>query len=166
VHDDRDLLHRARAGARELVHVARDGDTNGVFDALRRLTGDEGIIGPDTRMIVGQLVSASAQMMLLRVGTPPPDVTYAVDLRDEEEFAVPIDELEPPLRATVRALLAELNGRPEEAGFQLDLALREQTVPTTLDVVVHSLLWTIGLLEWCEAEAQPAPSWLSVESCN
>ncbi|MCE7004501.1 hypothetical protein LWC34_16905 [Kibdelosporangium philippinense] len=164
--DDRDLLHRARAGARELVHVAREGDTNSVFDALHRLTGDSGVVGVETRLIVGQLVSASAQMMLLRVGKPPSDVTYAVDLRDDDEFAVPIDELEPPLRATVRALLAELNGRPEEAGFQLDLALRERSVPTTLDVVVHSLLWTIGLLEWCEEEAQPAPAWLSVESCN
>ncbi|CAM3295659.1 hypothetical protein KIPE111705_00375 [Kibdelosporangium persicum] len=165
--DDRNLLDRARAGARELVHVAREGDTDGVFEALRRLTGHQGVVGPDTRLIVGQLVSASAQMMLLRVGSPPPDVTYAVDLRDDDEFAVPIDELEPPLRATVRALLAELNGRPEEADFQLDLALRERTVPTTLDVVVHSLLWTIGLLEWCEAERQPAPEWLSAGwSCN
>lgn len=159
--DDRELRDRARAGARELVHVAREGDTSGVFEALRRLTEGQGIVGSDTRMIVGQLVSASAEMMLLRVGAPPEDVIYALDLRDDEEFSVPIDELEPPLRATVRALLAELNGRPEEADFQLDLALRDQTVPTTLDVVVHSLLWTIGLLEWCEAEQQPAPEWLT-----
>nr|WP_052478467.1 hypothetical protein [Kibdelosporangium sp. MJ126-NF4]CEL18305.1 hypothetical protein [Kibdelosporangium sp. MJ126-NF4]CTQ97790.1 hypothetical protein [Kibdelosporangium sp. MJ126-NF4] len=161
--DDRDLLGQARAGARELVAVARQGDTAGVFDVLRRLTGDDGIVGSDTRMIVGQLVSASAQMMLMRVGEQAEDVTYAVDLRDDDEFAVPIDELEPPLRATVRALLAELNGRPDEAGFQLDLALYEQTVPTTLDVVVHSLLWTIGLLEWCEAERQTPPAWLDVD---
>ncbi|MBP2326273.1 hypothetical protein JOF56_006658 [Kibdelosporangium banguiense] len=159
--DDRELLDRARAGARELVHVARDGDTDGVFQALRRLTERQGIVGSDTRLIVGQLVSASAEMMLQRVGTAPDEVTYAVDLRDDEQFNVPIDELEPPLRATVRALLAELNGLPDEADFQLDLALREQNVPTTLDVVVHSLLWTIGLLEWCEAEQKPAPEWLS-----
>ena len=143
------------------MHVARDGDTERVFDALRSLTEGQGIVGSDTRMIVGQLVSAAAEMMLTRVGGSPEDVTYAVDLRDDDEFAIPIDELEPPLRATVRALLAELNGLPEEADFQLDLALREQTAPTTLDVVVHSLLWTIGLLEWCEAEQRPAPEWLA-----
>lgn len=165
--DDRELLDRARAGARELVHVARDGDTDNVFASLRKLTEGQGIVGSDTRMIVGQLVSASAEMMLLRVGSAPDDVTYAVDLRDDDEFKVSIDELEPPLRATVRALLAELNGRSEEADFQLDLALREQNVPTTLDVVVHSLLWTIGLLEWCEAEDKPAPEWLaSGRLCN
>ncbi|ONI82820.1 hypothetical protein ALI144C_17250 [Actinosynnema sp. ALI-1.44] len=162
--DDFELLHQARAGARELVTVARQGDTTGVFDVLRKLTGSDDIAGADTRLVVGQLVSASAQMMLLRVGAQPQDVTYAVDLRDDDEFAVPIDELEPPLRATVRALLAQLNGRPDEADFQLDLALCEQTVPTTLDVVVHSLLWTIGLLEWCEAEAQSPPEWLSANS--
>ncbi|ALG09091.1 hypothetical protein [Kibdelosporangium phytohabitans] len=161
--DDFDLLRHARAGARELVTVARQGNTAGVFDVLRKLTGSSDIVGLDTRLIVGQLVCASAQMMLLRVGSQPQDVTYAVDLRDDDEFAVPIDELEPPLRATVRALLAQLNGRPDEADFQLDLALCEQTVPTTLDVVVHSLLWTIGLLEWCEAEQQSPPAWLATD---
>jgi hypothetical protein len=167
VEDDRELLARARAGARELVHVARDGNTEGVFDSLRRLTERQGIVGSDTRMIVGQLVSASAEMMLMRAGSAADDVTYAVDLRDDDEFKVPIDELEPSLRATVRALLAELNGLPDEADFQLELALREQSVPTTLDVVVHSLLWTIGLLEWCEAEDKPAPEWLaSGRLCN
>jgi hypothetical protein len=104
-------------------------------------------------------------MMLLRVGKAPDDVTYAVDLRDEEEFGVPIDELTPPLRATVRALLAELNGQSEDAQFQLGLALGHQTVPTTLDVVVHTLLWTIGLLEWCEEQERPAPEWLSARRC-
>jgi hypothetical protein len=145
------------------VHVARDGDTDSVFHALRRLTEDsagDGCPHAITREIVGQLVAATAQMMLLRVGAPPEEVTYAVDLRDDEEFAVPIDELTPPLRGTVRALLAELNGRPEDAGFQLELALSEQTVSTTLDVLVHTLLWTIGMLEWCETEGRPAPEWL------
>jgi hypothetical protein len=161
--DDRGLLDQARAGVRELVNVARDGDTDSAFHVLRRLTEGSAV---DTRMIVGQLVAASAQMMLLRVGTQPNDVTYAVDLRDDDEFMVPIDELTPPLRATVRALLAELNGCPGEADFQLELALREQTVTTTLDVVVHSLLWTIGLLEWCEAEDKPAPEWLAAHGCS
>jgi hypothetical protein len=157
--EDRELLERAQTGARELVYVAKDGDTEGIYGVLRRVTGDSPG-GPDARLIVGQLVSAAAQMMLLRVGTPPRDVIYAVDLRDDDEFMVPIDELTPPLRATVRALLAELNGEPDDAAFQLDLALCQQTVATTLDVVVHSLLWTIGLLEWCAAEGQPAPEWL------
>jgi len=98
--------------------------------------------------------------MLLRVGCQPDDVTYALDLRDDEEFTVPIDELTPPLRATVRALLAELNGHTADAEYQLELALSERSLTTTLDVVVHALLWTIGLLEWCEATGAPAPEWL------
>jgi hypothetical protein len=159
---DRGLLDRARAGARELVRVTRDGDTDSVFEALRRLT-EEGV---DTRMIVGQLVAAAAEMMLLRVGDQPDDVTYAVDLRDDEEFGVPIDDLAPPLRATVRALLAELNGEPDEADFQLRLALHDHTTTNTLDVVVHSLLWTIGLLEWCETAGRSAPEWLAAHGCT
>ncbi|MET0132310.1 MAG: hypothetical protein ABW215_01815 [Kibdelosporangium sp.] len=162
--EDRELVDRARACARELVHVARDGDTGRVYDTLRDITGPRHDDGTDTRMVVGQLVSASAQMMLLRVDSPPDDVTYAVDLRDNEQFNVPIDDLAPPLRATVRALLAELNGKPAEADFQIDLALGEQSMRGKLDVVVHLLLWTIGLLEWCEAADMPAPKWLTVGS--
>jgi hypothetical protein len=161
--DDRGLLDQARAGVRELVHAARDGDTDSVFHVLRRLTEDSEL---DNRLIVGQLVAATAQMMLLRVGTLPDDVTYAVDLRDNDQFMVPIDELTPPLRATVRALLAELNGRGDDADFQLELALRDQELNTVLDVVVHSLLWTIGLLEWCEDEGKPAPEWLAAHGCS
>ena len=157
--NDRGLVEQARAGVRELVHVARDGDTQSVFDVLRRVTDDTEV---DARLVVGQLVAASAQMMLMRVGRQADDVTYAVDLRDDDEFAVPIDELTPPLRATVRALLAELNGCHEDAEYQLELALREQSLTTTLDVVVHSLLWTIGLVEWCESAGRPAPEWLDV----
>jgi hypothetical protein len=159
--NERQQVERARAGARELVHVAREGDTESVFNVLRRLT--EGAV--DAQEIVGQLVAATAQMMLLRAGDAPEDVTYAIDLRNDEEFGVPIDELTPPLRATVRALLAELNGHSEEAQFQLELALCRQTVPTTLDVVVHCLLWTIGMLEWCEEQDRPAPEWLAVHRC-
>jgi hypothetical protein len=163
--DDRELL-RARASARELVHVARDGDTGRVYDTLRDITGPQHTDGADTRMIVCQLVSASAQMMLLRVDSPADDVTYAVDLRDDEQFNVPIDDLAPPLRATVRALLAELNGQSAEAGFQIDLALDAENMQGKLDVVVHLLLWTIGLLEWCEAADMPAPDWLTVDCRN
>ncbi|GAB3885675.1 hypothetical protein ACFQ1S_16665 [Kibdelosporangium lantanae] len=157
--NDRGLVEQARAGVRELVHVARDGDTQSVFEVLRRVTDDTEV---DTRLVVGQLVAAAAEMMLMRVGKQADDVTYAVDLRDDDEFAVPIDELTPPLRATVRALLAELNGAHADAEYQLELALCEQSLTTTLDVVVHSLLWTIGLLEWCESAGRPAPEWLAV----
>jgi len=155
-------VEQARSGVRELVHVARDGDTQSVFDVLRRVTDHSEV---DTRLVVGQLVAASAQMMLMRVGKQADDVTYAVDLRDDDEFAVPIDELTPPLRATVRALLAELNGCSDDAEYQLELALFEQSLTTTLDVVVHSLLWMIGLLEWCESVGAPAPEWLAVHDC-
>lgn len=163
--EDRQQVERARTGARELVSAARHGDTESVFNVLRRLTEGPGDVQDDVQDIVGQLVAATAQMMLLRVTKPPEDVTYAVDLRDDDEFAVPIDELTPPLRGAVRALLAELNGRSEEARFQLELALCQQTVQTTLDVVVHCLLWTIGLLEWCEEQDQPAPEWLAAHRC-
>lgn len=155
----RGALERARANVRELVSVARDGDQDRVFEELRRAIADGG--GPETRLVVGQLVAATAQMMLLRAGQQPDDVIYAVDLRDDGEAAVPVDDLPPQLRATVRALLAELNDRPEDAEYQLRLALWAQDATAMLDVLVHCMLWTIGMMEWCEAQGLPVPEWLA-----
>ncbi|TCO44250.1 hypothetical protein [Actinocrispum wychmicini] len=156
--DDRGALERARASVRELVSVARGGDKDTVFDLLRQVTGDG---GPDTRLVVGQLVAATAEMMLLRAGGQPEDAIFAVDLRDEGELAVPIDDLPPPLRAAVRALLAALNDQPRDMEYQLDLALHEQSAIAVLDVVVHCVLWTVGLLEWCAGEGVTGPEWLA-----
>jgi len=58
-----------------------------------------------------------------------------------------------------------LNGCPRDAEFQLELALREQSLTTTLDVVVHCLLWVIGLMEWCESVGRDAPEWLTSYDC-
>lgn len=157
-----DDLEHARAGARELVDLARNGDTPAVFEAFRRITREHAQGGHGAEPVIGELVFASAEMMLLRAQYTAEDATFAVDLKDDEQFSVPIDELTPPLRATVRALLAELNGHRDEAWFQVRLALREPDVNATLDVLVHALLWTIGMLEWCVAEDVAVPGWLRV----
>lgn len=153
-------LLRTRARARALVVMARDGDTPGLVDALGRLAGEQAAGGPEVHQVVGELISAAVQMVVLRSGETPAHTLFAVDIRDDEDQAVVIDQLDPPLRATIRCLLAELNGHPEEARFQLGLALRDIDLEATLEVVVHALLWTIGLLEWCEEQGVDAPDWL------
>ena len=54
------------------------------------------------------------------------------------------------MRATIRALLAELNGSPDDASFQLDLAMRGVDHRSGLDTVRRALTMTIGLLHWSE----------------
>jgi hypothetical protein len=153
-------LVRIRIRAKALVTMARDGDTAGLVDALDQLSTERADGGPEPYLVVGELISAAVQMVSLRAGEMPAHTLFAVDIRDDGDEAVAIDNLEPPLRATVRALLAELNGHPEDARFQLELALRDIDVEATLEVVVHALLWTIGMLEWCEEQGVDAPDWL------
>jgi hypothetical protein len=153
-------LVQIRAEARALVAMARDGDITGLVDALDRLIAQRYNGGPGPHLIVGELISAAVQMVSVRAGAVPAHTLFAVDIRDDVDQAVAIDHLEPPLRATIRALLAELNGHPEDARFQLELALRDIDMEATLEVVVHALLWTIGMLEWCEDEGVDAPDWL------
>ncbi|MET0133066.1 MAG: hypothetical protein ABW215_05685 [Kibdelosporangium sp.] len=153
-------LVRTRARARALVVMARDGDTGGLVDALDELTVEQVRGGPAAHQVVGELISAAVQMVAVRADARPAETLFAVDIRDDEDHEVVIDQLEPPMRATIRALLAELNGHPDEARFQLELALRDIDIEATLEVVVHALLWTIGMLEWCEDEGFDAPDWL------
>lgn len=153
-------LVQIRARARALVVMARDGDTAGLVEALDQLIVEQVDGGPGPHQIVGELISAAVQMVSLRAGATPPQTLFAVDIRDDADHAVAIDHLDPPLRATIRALLAELNGHPDDARFQLELALRDIDMEATLEVVVHALLWTIGMLEWCEDEGVDAPDWL------
>jgi hypothetical protein len=156
----RDSTAQIRTRARSLVVMARDGDTSGLVDALDRLTSEQAEGGPGPHLVVGELISAAVQMVSVRAGSVPAETLFAVDIRDDGDHAVAIDHLEPPLRATIRALLAELNGHPEDARFQLELALRDIDMEATLEVVVHALLWTIGMLEWCEEQGVEAPDWL------
>jgi hypothetical protein len=153
-------LVQIRARARALVVMARDGDTAGLVDTLDRLAAGQAHGGPTAHQVVGELIRAAVQMVSVRADAKPAETLFAVDIRDDDDHAVVIDQLDPPLRATVRALLAELNGHPEDAEFQLELALRDIDMEATLEVVVHALLWTIGMLEWCEDEGVDAPDWL------
>jgi hypothetical protein len=151
---------RIRTRARALVAMARTGDTSGLVDALDEITTEQVHGGPEPHLIVGELIAAAVQMVSLRAGAVPAHTLFAVDIRDDGDNAVAIDHLDPPLRATVRALLAELNGHQDDARFQLELALRDIDLEAILEVVVHALLWTIGMLEWCEDEGVAAPEWL------
>ncbi|WP_156758145.1 hypothetical protein [Actinokineospora pegani] len=155
------MTEHPRGVARKLVAVTRGGNMNpgGSESALDVLSG------PDHHdrlaAVLRELVTATADMMLCRAETPLADKAFVLDLRDEEGEPVVVDDLDPPVRALVRALLAELNGRPEDAEFQLELALRDDPRFDPVDVLVLCLLWTVGSIEWCEQHDAPTPGWLA-----
>ncbi|PRX47207.1 hypothetical protein B0I33_106308 [Prauserella shujinwangii] len=73
------------------------------------------------------------------------DAMYAVDVLDEADAAVAIDEVQPALRAVLRAVLAALNDDLADARFQVGLVTADPDPLARLDAVFHALLWADGL---------------------
>jgi hypothetical protein len=62
---------------------------------------------------------------------------------DGQENPVVIDELDPALRAVLRAVLAQLNGDDDDARFQLSLVEADPEPLSRLDALWHVLLWSV-----------------------
>jgi hypothetical protein len=155
------MTEHPRSHARLLVEIMRRGDDESMLLELARLTADRANGGRESHLVVGELVSALARMMAAASDpATSEEPVYGLELTNNDNQEVPIDEASPPVRATVRALLADLNGYPDEARFQLDLALRDNTFDVTLEVFAHALLWTIGMLKWCDSNKVSRPLWL------
>jgi len=136
-----------QATAHRLVHCVLDSDSDGLTNALETVVEQGERLKPYVRDVVAELIQVGASAVRHTVG-PDEDPAFAVDLRDATDDSVEIDELEPQLRATIRALLADLNGRHEDAEFQLDLAVRQLDPLSGLDTVRRALTMTIALLQW------------------
>ena len=140
----------AQATAHQLVHCVLQADSAGLTQTLETVadhSGDE--LAPYVREVVAELINVATEAV--RGSTSRfRNAAFAVDLRDDADDQVGIDELDPPVRATIRAMLAELNGSPDDASFQLELAVRGVNRRSGLDTVRRALTMTIGLLHWSE----------------
>ncbi|HEY7596424.1 MAG TPA: hypothetical protein VH969_24980 [Actinophytocola sp.] len=138
----------AQVTAHRLVHCVLDSDSDGLTDALETVVdqGDQELKAY-VREVVAELIQVGATAVRQSVD-PEERPAFAVDLRDATNDPVSIDELEPQVRATIRALLADLNGSPEDAEFQLDLAVRQLDQLTGLETVRRALTMTVALLQW------------------
>jgi hypothetical protein len=150
-------VRNPRRLARHLMELIRDGDDDGMVGEMARLTDNR----PEARLVLGEYLAALAEMMRDAADPDSTDPFFALELSNDDGSAIDIDTMRPPVRAAVRALLGELNGHPEEAEFQLRLALREPSMDVTVDVFSHMLMWTVGTLEWCSENDVPKPAWLT-----
>lgn len=155
-------MTNSRQQARQLVGVMQRNDDESMVLEMARLTADRAAGGRESHQIVSELICALAGMMLTAAGPADQDEdrTYGLELTGDDDNELDIDQTSPPIRAAVRALLAELNGHTDEALFQVDLALRDTSFKATLEVFAHVVLWTIGMLEWCDANGVHRPQWL------
>jgi len=146
----------AQAVAHQLVHCVLEADSDGLTETLETVadyadhSGDE--LRRYVREVVAELINLATSAVRISTAALPDQAAFAVDLRDDGNERVGIDELDPPVRATIRAMLADLNGSPDDASFQLDLAVRGVDRRTGLDTVRRALTMTIGLLHWSETE--------------
>lgn len=142
--------HEAQATAHQLVHCVLEADSDGLTETLEAVVDQPtNELRPYVREVVAELINVATAAVRHSTGRID-NAAFAVDLRDDANDHVGIDELEPPVRATIRAMLAELNGSPDDASFQLDLAVRGVDQNTGLDTVRRALTMTIGLLHWSE----------------
>lgn len=148
---------QARGTARQLVNLTRFGDLDTV-SLMVRLLADPGQ-RPQLRRVLGQLLHASAAMVLRQVGDGDPGSAIVLDLRKVDGSTVDIDELRPEVRAMVRALLAEAHGHPEDTETQVALALAGEPAGLT-EGITMVLMWTVSALRWCESHDEPTPGWL------
>jgi hypothetical protein len=147
--------HEAQATAHQLVHCVLEADSEGLTETLETVVDqpvDE--LKPYVREVVAELINVATTAVRGSTAQMFGNAAFAVDLRDDANDRVAIDELDPPVRATIRAMLAELNGSPDDASFQLDLAVRGIDRRNGLDTVRRALTMTIGLLHWSEQPEQ------------
>lgn len=151
-----------------MLGVMRAGDDEDLVLEMARLTADRANGGQEAHLIVSELVAALAEMMLTASGSSEKDAggtghddnVYGLELTDDDDALLDIDQTSPPVRAAVRALLAQLNAHTDEAQFQVELALRDHGFRVTIEVLAHVLLWTIGMVDWCDENDVPRPLWL------
>jgi hypothetical protein len=150
--------HALRTEIARAVATVRGGDQEHAVNRLARLTEAE---EPVMRESVLELVNANVEMLHASVaGIATDTVEFAVDGQDDDGQPVPIDEFEPSQRAATRIMLAVANDRPDDADLQLDI-VAASAGPSELGLVfVHTLCWTLELLDICEEIGYDIPDWL------
>lgn len=155
-----DIQRPARTTARQLVAAARAGDFGAVSKYLDLLTEPDRSRRQQFGEVLTTLIQATASMMRGRAGDVGPNTAIVLDLSYTNGAEADIDELTPPVRAVVRALLAEVNDHPDDATYQIALAMAGDRCGT-MDGLVLALMWTISAITWCEDNGAPAPGWLA-----
>ncbi|MFD2396389.1 hypothetical protein ACFSVJ_05450 [Prauserella oleivorans] len=95
-----------------------------------------------------ELVSTVVATLRSRASRPTDggeDDLYYVDVLDVDDEPVDIDEVQPALRAVLRAVLAGLNANAGDVRFQIGLVTEDPDPLARLDAVVHALLWANAL---------------------
>ena len=142
--DVRDLTER-------LVEVVRSEDVDQLAGLLSQVVDPQGTRGELFTPVLTRLVGYIAGALRRRADDSARDsggadgadgaAIFTAELVDTVDDDVAIDELDPALRAVLRAVLADLNGDAESTRIQLRLVSSDREPLARLDALWHALLW-------------------------
>ncbi|SFO91884.1 hypothetical protein SAMN05421810_101393 [Amycolatopsis arida] len=131
--------------ADRMLALVRARDLDRLTTLVRRVVGKWSPERHLLRPLLSALVDGTAAAVRRAAAPVRPEHVFVLDITDEHEHEVGIDEVRPPLRAMLRAVLALLNGRPEDADYHVDLVAEDRDPVAQLEAVVHTLRWTASL---------------------
>lgn len=155
----KDQRTQARVAAGRLINLARAGRLDTVVGSLNMLSYAGLEHRERLRQILAALIETIAAIVLGKAGSLELSGDFAADLRGPDQSTVDIDSLAPPVRAIIRAILAEVNEHPRDAADQIALAVAGGQ-QATVEVVVLALRWAVDAVESCAGNEVPMPEWL------
>lgn len=141
---------RAEHTADRLVRLAGDQSYHGLSTVVAELLPVDRIAR--LRAVLIELVDRCARTISTE---HRPDAVFTVALTGDDGRPVRIDDLEPPLRALLRAVLATANDDPGSRNVHIGLIMQD-SVAATVDVIGHLLHWlTAGTAAGLRSAANP-----------
>ncbi|WP_019816408.1 hypothetical protein [Saccharomonospora saliphila] len=132
----------APALTERMLEVVAEDDVESLSTLLAAVVAPSSPRGHLLEPVLGELVRIVTALLRERTGGEAMDgPAFTADLLDTENRPFAIDDVDPALRAVLRAVLARLNGDPGDAAFQLGLVTRDPEPLSRLDAVWHLLLW-------------------------
>lgn len=150
---DESALHTAIARALDAIRRGEEGDA---LDFLMPLVESEHGLAP----AVWELAATNAGLLRHTSGTVGDDIAVAVRLYGPDGEDIGIDDVEPPLRAAARILLAFVNEHEDDARLLLEIVSATDSPDDMLLVFLHTAGWTLALLDAEGDAGSHLPSWL------
>lgn len=141
----------------ELVHCHR---LDELSDELKSLTQDDAPRRPMLRHLLAELATTLAQLIRARIGPLAPDEVLTIQARSDTGERITVDELDPSIRAMLRAVLALVDGRFDDAATQIGFAADDPEPLGRVDAVLEALLWIDALLD-VDGDHIPVSAWPS-----
>ncbi len=154
---------KVRLLVRTAVDRMQASDPDGALEALTAVyqAADRG-----PREAADVLADASADMLKSLCVQVGQDAPIKMQLGDTEGNEIAIDDIDPPLRASFRAVMALVNSDEQAADIQLDLVFDRHDPEEDTVALMHLLLWTTDLLTACREGGARAPDWLADSSAG